>query len=126
MLKKILLAAVAASLLFLVPQHQVLADSTGTSFTIKVVNNSTAIINNFRVADNDEGDFSPDLLGASQTIPPGESASLTFSDYRSYCNFRVKVTTFPVGGGADAKPTYSIMHHNFCDYPTITVVDDNS
>jgi hypothetical protein len=126
MVKKILLVALAATLLMMVPLSRVLADSNGTSFTVTIVNNSTKSINNFRVADFDAGDYSVDLLGSSQTIAPGDSASLTFSDYRGYCNFRVKITTFPAGHIPGASPSYSVLHHNFCDYPTITVVDDNS
>jgi hypothetical protein len=87
MVKKILLVALAATLLMMVPLSRVLADSNGTSFTITIVNNSTKNINNFRVADFDAGDYSVDLLGSSQTIAPGDSASLTFSDYRGYCTF---------------------------------------
>jgi hypothetical protein len=121
--KKILLVAVAATLLLLVPQHRVLADSTGTTFTITVVNDSSAIINNFRVADYETGDYSPDLLGATQTIDPGDSASLTFTEYRSDCNFRVRITTYPVGDASGATPTYSILEHNFCEYPTISLED---
>lgn len=126
MVKRLLLFVLAAALLSFVPHSPVLADSSGTSFTISMVNNSTASINNVRVADYDTGDFSPDLLGSSQTIEPGDSASLTFTDYRNECNFRVKITTFPTGNVPGAKPTYTILQHNFCDYPTMTVVDDNS
>jgi hypothetical protein len=126
MVKKILLFALAATLLSTAPHSRALADSTGTSFTITMVNNSTKSINNVRVADYDTGDYSPDLLGPSQTIAPGDSANLTFSDYRSSCNFRVKITTYPVGDVPGATPTYSVLQHNFCDYPTITVVDDDS
>jgi hypothetical protein len=126
MLKKILLFALTTTFLSIVPNSGVLADSTGTSFTITVVNHSSMSINNFRVADYDRGDYSPDLLGSTQTIPPGDSATLTFTDYRSECNFRVKVTTFSVSDVPGEKPTYSIIHHNFCDYPTISIVDANS
>lgn len=126
MLKKIPLLALAAILLLLVPQHRVLADSSGTTFNIKVVNTSNTIINNFRVADYETGDYSSDLLGASQTIDPGESADLTFTEYRSDCNFRVRITTYPVGAGSDVKPTITVLQHNFCDYPTITLEDASS
>jgi hypothetical protein len=122
-LKKTLPVALLASILLLVPQHRVLADSPGTSFTIKVVNESNEIINNFRVADYETGDYSPDLLGTTQTIDPGESASLTFTEYRDDCNFRVKITTYPVGDASGTTPTYSVLQHNFCDYPTITLED---
>ena len=126
MVTRFLLFVLAAGLLSLMPHSPVLADSSGTSFTITMVNKSTVSINNVRVADYDTGDFSPDLLGSSQTIEPGDSASLTFTDYRDECNFRVKITTFPAGDASGAKPTYTILKHNFCDYPTMTVVDDNS
>ena len=123
MLKKILFFTLAATLLLLVPQHQVLADSSGTTFTIKVVNDSNKIINNFRVADYETGDYSSDLLGSDQTIQPGESADLTFTEYRSDCNFRVRITTYLVNADSDAKPTVTVLQHNFCDYPTITLED---
>jgi hypothetical protein len=126
MVKRLLLFVLAAALLSLAPHSPVLADSSGTSFTITMVNNSTVSINNVRVADYDTGDFSPDLLGSSQTIEPGNSATLTFTDYRNECTFRVKITTFPTGGVSGTNPTYTVLQHNFCDYPTMTVVDNNS
>jgi hypothetical protein len=119
MFKKIALAVLLA--LFCVCQGPVKADGTSasTSFNITVVNNSSYTIETFQIADDGVGGYSADLLGSAQVIEPGDSATLTFDDYRNYCVFNVKLTT-PSGD------TSVIAGHNFCTSPTITIVDDNS